>query len=188
MNLEEEKKLVEESKQNLAAFEQLYQFYLPKIYGFVFARVLDKTVAEDITSQVFLSSVEKIHTFQYKKDARYSSWLYKVALTKVADHFRNKHTLDLEKIEEMIHSHDSTEKEVSIAFARVRILTILLEIKPRYQEIISLKFFAELNNDEIAASLGLKSSQVAVILHRALGSFREKYIKKYPESEIFDLY
>lgn len=186
MSPEEELQLVMKAKEDLSAFDSLYQYYMPKIYGYILARVLNKDVAEDLTSQVFLSSVEKIKKFKVQKGARYGSWLYRVANSKIIDYFRKRKMVDLEEIEGMIRSDDNTEKEVEIAFARIRIMTVLQKLKPRYQEIISLKYFSELEHDEIAETLELRKKLVAVVLHRALQSFREKYIKMYPESEIFD--
>jgi RNA polymerase sigma factor (sigma-70 family) len=185
MTLVDELKLVAEAKENLAAFDQLYQYYLPKIFSFVYARVLNKAVTEDITSQVFLQAVEKIKTFNSRSDASLGSWLYKIASNKVIDYYRKHKHDDLSVVENLINEQDNPEVDVEKLFRAQRINKVLQVIKPRYQEIIALKFYSELDHDEIAVVLNMNKANVALLLHRALKSFQEKYLKSFPESEIF---
>ncbi|MDP1709664.1 MAG: sigma factor, partial [Candidatus Komeilibacteria bacterium] len=53
--LENEAVLVEQAKNNDEAFDILYRFYLPKIYGYVLKRTGRVEAAEDIVSETFLS-------------------------------------------------------------------------------------------------------------------------------------
>ncbi|MCA9387108.1 sigma-70 family RNA polymerase sigma factor, partial [Candidatus Dojkabacteria bacterium] len=57
----------------------------------------------------------------------------------------------------------------------------LTKIKPRYQYVISLSFFLELEDHEIAEIMNIKKQNVHVLLHRALKSFEKKFDKKYFE-------
>ncbi len=185
MTLEEELKLVEESKTGVRAFEQLYDFYIDKIYSYVFQRVRNKELSEDITSKVFLKAVENISKFDTKKGIRFGAWLYRTAHNEIIDSFRRKDSKNLELDESLVESSDRPERNQKTEDRSLEIALVLPELKDKYQQIISLKFFMEMEMDEIADVMGTKKSNVSVILHRALKDFEKKYIRKYGKSEIF---
>lgn len=184
MDLENEKLLVEKSKTDIRAFDELYRHFLPQIFGYCMNRVTNKGVAEEIVSEVFVSVVERIGKFEYKSGATFGSWLYRIAHNKIVDYFRKTKTVDLDKINEISEEGDN-DKQIVISNEQRKISVVLSKLKPRYQEIISLKFYSELNNTEIAEIIG--TNNVSVILHRALKSFKDKYSRLYGKSEIFDV-
>jgi len=53
MNLENEKELVERAKKDPKAFSEIYEFYYPKIFGYILKRVANVEVAKDIVSETF---------------------------------------------------------------------------------------------------------------------------------------
>jgi RNA polymerase sigma-70 factor, ECF subfamily len=184
MESEKEYQLVEKSKNDIRAFDELYRHYLPQIFGYCYNRIPNRTIVEDIVSDVFVSVVERIGKFEFKKGATFGSWIYRIAHNKIVDYFRKYKTLPLDESNEISEIQDN-DKELQNNQNKIRIAKVLAEIKPRYQEIISLKYYSELSNSEIAEIVG--SDNVSVILHRALKSFKDKYHKLYPKSEIFDV-
>ena len=69
------------------AFGELYDYYLPRIYGFIFRRVQERSVAEDITSTTFQRGLEALRRGTFRNDA-FGGWLYRVAANAVVDHVR----------------------------------------------------------------------------------------------------
>lgn len=192
MTISEELQLVERAKVDVHAFNAIYEHYFTKVYRFCLQRVLVKEIAEDITSLVFIRSVKSIKSFNTAKGIRFGSWLYKVAHNKIIDHFR-KNKLQTVSIDEGIANNIqdenyNIENEVRITEIQTKIARVMLELKKDYQLVISLRFFSELEIGEIAGVLNKKTTVVSVKLHRALESFRKKFIKIYGESEIFDLF
>src|SRR5688572_29711872 len=59
-------------------FARLYDTYVERIYRYVYFRVADAEMAEDITSQVFLKVWEKLGTYQ-AGESPFMAWLYRVA-------------------------------------------------------------------------------------------------------------
>ena len=74
----EEQLLVEKAKTDKEAFVRLYDFYYPKIFGYVFRRTLELERTKDITSETFLKAYLNIGRFQWKK-IPFSSWLFRIA-------------------------------------------------------------------------------------------------------------
>jgi RNA polymerase sigma-70 factor (ECF subfamily) len=68
-----------------------------KIYSFVFFKVNDNEVAEDIVSDVFISALNKVSSFRVDEGSSVSAWLYKIAHNKVIDYYRtNKQHEDID--------------------------------------------------------------------------------------------
>lgn len=190
MTVDQELKIVESSKQNVQEFNKIYDEYFDKIYYFCLARLQNKEASEDVTSQVFLQAVESIHKFDTSKNIRFGAWLYRVAHSRIIDHFRkSKHNsyFDFENLQ--IEDKDSSrfESELQNEFLQTQIASVLKDLRGNYQQVISLKFFSDLSISEIAEVVNKKPTQVSVILHRALKSFKKIFEKKYPETEIFEL-
>ncbi len=189
MDLDRELELVEEAKTDLEAFQEIYDHYFSQIYAFCLNRVLNEEVAKDITSQVFYEAVKGVKFFNTIKRVRFASWLYKVTNNKIVDHYRrNKKEIIVEIQELEIEEERSPDQEIKEEYLQRQIAFVLDSINPRYQKILSLKFYSDLSNPEISEILNVKISQVAVLLHRSLKAFRKNFKRQYPDSEIFNLF
>src|ERR1700755_29782 len=71
------------------AFARLYDAYVERIYRYIYFRVADQQVAEDITSQVFLKAWEKLSSYQ-SGSTPFIAWLYRIAHNAVIDSYRTK--------------------------------------------------------------------------------------------------
>lgn len=72
------------------ALSELYQQFLPGIFGYVALRVPDRATAEDITSEVFLQMVEGIHNLKANDEAGFIAWLLRIARVAVAGYYRKR--------------------------------------------------------------------------------------------------
>ena len=68
----------------------LYRQFLPGVFAYMAARVPDRSTAEDLTSEVFLSMVEGIHRVQAQDEAGFAAWLFRVARITVAGYYRKR--------------------------------------------------------------------------------------------------
>ncbi|GAB4286629.1 MAG: RNA polymerase sigma factor [Candidatus Dojkabacteria bacterium] len=187
MDYESEAKLVEKAKEDLRSFSELYRAYVEKIYRYCYYRVGSNEVAEDITSQVFLSAVKNIKKFDTSK-GKFSSWLYTNAHNKIIDYFRKKSTKELsfDSVTEPSVG-DSNLANYSTDVIKMQVGTVLKKLKKDYQLVISLKYFGDLDIPEIADVMKKKTNNTSVLLHRALKAFRREFKKTFPKSEIFDI-
>ena len=70
-----------------AAFTQLYERYAPAIYRYLYARVQDATLAEDLRAEVFARMVEGLPRYQ-DRGWPISAWLYRIAHDRSVDCYR----------------------------------------------------------------------------------------------------
>lgn len=75
------------------ALSILYRQFLPGVFGYIAARVPDRTTAEDLTSEVFLKMVEGISQLRATDEASFAAWLLQIARITVADYYRKREHL-----------------------------------------------------------------------------------------------
>lgn len=187
-NLDEthERDLLARVKNDPEAFRSLYRHYFPRVYAYVAQRVGGAAEAEDVAAEIFLKVVSALNSFEYRGPGSFAAWLFRIALNQVNQFYRQQRqsgeSLSLDALPD-IHSdapgpeHLLARKEM---FTRLRAL--IATLPPRRQEIVRLKFYGGLRNQEIAAVLDLDERTVASNLSRALKDLERRY-----QPEIEDL-
>jgi RNA polymerase sigma-70 factor (ECF subfamily) len=77
------------------ALGMLYERYLPVVYRYVFLRVGDVHLAEDVTSDVFFTMVEHIEQLRAADELAFAAWILRIARNTVAAHYRRVRTQPL---------------------------------------------------------------------------------------------
>ena len=185
MDLTEEKQLVRQAQKAPDAFAELYDQYYPKIFGYVLRRTTNLEAAQDITSETFLKALRKLWQFRWR-NVPFSSWLYRIATNEINQYFRKaeyKKSISMEELQEqgfeLISPHDP-ESELIEAQEKLKQHQDFLEIQekivrlpPKYQEVVTLRFFEQKQIKEIAEILGKREGTIKSLLHRAVEKLRE---------------
>ena len=154
------------------AFSELYQRYLPGVYRYHLARTEQVQVAEDLTSQTFLTALEAIHGF--RGQGSFASWLFGIASHKLADHYRRRPELPLELAEAQHSPEALPEAAVLQRLEMRRVAQILRLLTPERAEALVLVLFGGLSLAEAAQSMGKSEAAVKMLLHRALSELQER--------------
>ncbi len=172
MAADRERELVARARDEGAAFAELYDFYLPRVYGFIYRRVQDRSLAEDLTSMTFQRGLENVRRADFRNES-FGGWLYRVASNIVVDHVRRDRRLvsmgDLEGREE---PGDLALDALAAALDRDQLRRALLQLSPGHRQVLVLRFYDDLEVPEICAVLGCSREALAVRLHRALRALR----------------
>jgi RNA polymerase sigma-70 factor (ECF subfamily) len=156
------------------AFGEIFDLYLTPIYRFIYFRISNKEDAEDLTEEVFMKAWEKINTFKKMSNIPFSAWLFQIAKNIVTDFWRkNKDTLEIDENHEDKKSFKELVQNTEVNFERKRLKKALNEIPSVQADAISLKFFSELSNQEIATVLKKSEGAVRILLSRGLKRLRE---------------
>jgi RNA polymerase sigma-70 factor, ECF subfamily len=161
----------------IEAFAAFYEQYLPKIFKYISYRINDKFLAEDITSTVFEKALTKFDQYNAEKAAM-STWIFRIARNTLIDHYRansREHTVQLDEALDTPENNQSPEQAVIEEEESQMLKRCIAKLSPPEQEIVSLKFSAEMTNRQIAATLGLTESNVGVILYRAVRKLRSEF-------------
>jgi RNA polymerase sigma-70 factor (ECF subfamily) len=173
---EDERALVDRARHDSAAFAELYDFYLPRIYGFIYRRVADRSVAEDLTSVTFQRAFENVRKPDFRNDS-FGGWLYRVASNAVVDHVRRDRRLVAFEDGGLEGPSDLALDALSAALDREQVRRALMSLSESYREVLVLRFYDDLDTTEMCATLGCSHDALAVRVHRALRALRAALVK-----------
>ena len=165
------------------AFAEVYDFYVVKIFRFVYLKTNSKEVAEDITSEVFMKCWKHIKALQDKPKEGISDaqaigpLLYTIARNTVIDYYRKKHEDHIGISEEMkdkiADKRQNISEKLIIKQEVEYIINVIKELRDEYQEVLLLKFVEDLPNGEISQITGKSEGSTRVLIHRALKSLEK---------------
>lgn len=159
--------LVAQAQTNPADFGLIYQEYIQSIYKYIYSRVGNQQDAEDLTSQTFTSALQSLH--KYRNQGYFSAWLFTIARNKVRDFYRNnKHEIDVENIDNLNRYAEDIHAQVERSLDVERLSRLVRGLKEEEQELIRLRYLAELPFAEIARVVGKKEDAVKKALYRLL--------------------
>jgi RNA polymerase sigma-70 factor (ECF subfamily) len=167
-----ERPLVVRARDDGSAFGELYDFYLPRIYGFIYRRVQDRPVAEDLTSVTFQRALENVRRSDFRNDS-FGGWLYRVASNAVIDHVRrDRRYASLSDFEGDQEPGDMALDTLAAALDRDQVRAALRSLPAAHRQVLVLRFYDDLDVPEMCAVLGCTREALAVRTHRALRALR----------------
>ena len=147
------------------AYAELMDRYRDSIYFMLLKMVNNRDDAEDLTIEAFGKAFNRLH--QYTPNYAFSTWLFKIASNNCIDFIRKKKnkTLsidsdfsnddgDIMRID--LKSPGRNPEEEAIREQKIKMMReIVTKLKPRYRELIELRYFKEYSYEEIATELDL---------------------------------
>jgi RNA polymerase sigma-70 factor (ECF subfamily) len=179
---QQEHLLVKRAVQDPAAFQSLYELYFKRVYGYVAAKVSNRLDAEDLVSDIFLQVVKGLPQFKNRHYFSFGAWIFTIARNLVTDFYRRQGRDGVGLQLDALKNDEVNPIELDgllIEQERAAELRAMLNRLPeRRREVMMLKYFSELRNQEIAQVLDLDERTVASHLSRGLKDLYEFYGKK----------
>lgn len=178
-----ESQLIESAKTDGDAFAQLYDFYFPRVYAFTMSKVSDRELAEDIVSEIFMKVLDNLPKYQ-DRGLPFTAWLFTISRHVIFDHYAKRQKQQSVPLEENLDQRDDdAERSPTHTAAHSelseQVRAVMAKLPERDLTIVQLKFFAGLNNREIAATLNLSESNVGIILFRVLRKMKPDLANLY---------
>jgi len=169
--------LVVLAKTQAGALGKLYELYYDRIFRFCVHRLFNRTTAEDVTSSVFLTVARTMRDFKGRTEQDFRSWIYTIAANQANAHIRK--TIRRKRLLTNALGHREADEETSAdaaAWSRLDWPTLhaaIQELKPEHQTILTLRFFENMDYDEIGRVVDARPATVRVTLHRTLRRLQE---------------
>ena len=162
--------LVQRAKEgDKSAFVVLYERYQPPVFTYVYYRVDDPILAEDLTAEVFVRLVAKIHT--YRATSPLLAWLYTIARNLITDHYRQAQR-ETPLFERTTMNTQDPAVEAHRHLRESELRAALNKLSEEQRQVVLLKFIERRSNAQIAALLGKTEGAVKSLQHRALETLR----------------
>ncbi|MDR1054648.1 MAG: sigma-70 family RNA polymerase sigma factor [Prevotellaceae bacterium] len=155
---------------NTVAFAQLVDMYKAMVFNIIVKILQSREEAEECTQDVFIKVYQSLSSF--KSEARFSTWLYRIAFNMAISRIRKKR-IKTEELNENIYQ-TVTEDEIYSNFEkwnpeeqRVAIDKAIKTLSPDEAVIITLFYMEEKTVEEVAFITDLTKANVKVKLHRS---------------------
>ena len=168
---QDESALVRAAQTDSEVFALLYDRYVQRLYHYCYHRTNNVHDAEDLTAQIFLAALEAFP--HYRRDGHFAAWLFTIARNKVVDFYRRTPNIPLE--ESMVPpSHSDLAGETEISQQKGILLRAIRELTADEQELIRLRYVAELSFVEIAKVLHKSEAATKKMLYRLLARLKSQ--------------
>jgi RNA polymerase sigma factor (sigma-70 family) len=160
------------------AYAELMSRYQESIYFMLLKMVNNKDDADDLTVEAFGKAFKKLSF--YTPNYAFSTWLFKIATNNCIDFLRKQKNNQLYSLDKPfendeggsfsfdVKSSSLNPEEKIIKKQKIKLMREVVEkLKPRYRELIQLRYFNEYSYEEISTELGLPLGTVKAQLFRA---------------------
>ena len=155
----------------LLVFRAFYEAHVTAVYRFIYSKVGNREEAEDLTAQVFTKA---LHGVDWSRDdGTRQRWLFQVARTTVADHWRLVYRLRTTSLDDLLAGGWEGPVEIDDALppdpgAASQVESILAHLPSNYADVLRCRFLRNYSIKETAQLLGLSEANVKVLQFRAL--------------------
>lgn len=155
------------------AFSQIYAMYAGHILRYLYNRVQEFDGAQDLTQEVFVRVLKGIRGFEYRGEKSFLSWLYTIAGNVLIGQARRKHLVST-PLDNGVEIVDPRGQEaVHSVYNRVILQQAIDQLTEDQQQVLVLKFFADMTNQEIAQVIGRSEGAVKALQYRGLQALQQ---------------
>ncbi len=171
-----------------AAFDALVTRWDRKIQGAVYRVLGPGDDVRDVAQETFLKAYRALPGF--KKEARFSSWVYQIALNVCRDRLRRRRGRTVVGVEEIDEDAMRTRRIPSALDTVVwnersrRVAAAVAQLPDAEREVIVLKEYEGLTFTEIAEALQIPTSTVKTRLYRGLGALKQQLVRQGVVAEV----
>ena len=170
----DESQLIKRAKSyDAGALSDLYRRHADAVFRYVYYRVGDREVAEDLVGDVFVRALEGLPAYQ-DTGTPFEAWLYRIAHARVVDYYRRQKVRRAARLDESLASGEETDLS-HLAAQRDdvrRVWDALRHLTDDQQQVISLRFIAGYSTAEVASVMDKTEGAIRALQHRALASLR----------------
>lgn len=154
------------------ALAQLIERHKSRIYSFIFSKVKDRDLSDDIFQETFIKVINTIKKQNYNEEGKFLPWVMRISHNLIIDHFRKQSKVKFQRDQEeysvfskMIDSELNIENSLIAGQIEDDLHTLILKLPQDQQEIIRLRLYDDLTFKEIA-----ELNQISI--NTALGRMR----------------
>lgn len=166
--LANEEQIIREAQIDQSKFALIYQHYFEQIYYFLLAKIRNEADAEDLTAMSFAKALNNLQKY---KEGNFRAWLYRIANNTFLDFVRKENRISHDE-DQMMNIVDTKAEDVSEVVDKSIMMEKVKEamktLPDKYQTVLSLKYFSDMTNGEIAEMLDCRENNVAVQIHRGV--------------------
>ena len=175
LNSNEDNALVERAQAGeTAVIGELYDLHQERIYRYIWSKVGNQQLAEDLTGEVFMRMVSSLPTYKVGQTP-FHAWLYQIARNLIVDTYRQEAHRQTEPLDNIVNHQDGAVMVQTAVEQKLDIEQIheaLDLIDPIQREVIILRFMVGMSLQEVAFTIDKTVGAVKTLQHRGLKALR----------------
>ena len=155
-----------------SALALLINRHQSKIYGFIYSKIGDRDLSDDIFQDTFIKVIKTLKTSSYNEEGKFLPWVMRIAHNLVVDHFRKSKKMPFQRETEdysifnyMSDNAPTIESQMITEQVEVDLTRLLNELPDDQKEVLMMRMYQDLSFKEIAELTG-------VSINTALGRMR----------------
>jgi RNA polymerase sigma-70 factor (ECF subfamily) len=173
MSLSDSTLIAEFISGNSNSFSILLERYQKRVYGFIFSKVQDSDLANDVFQDTFFKVVKNLRLGKYNDEGRFLSWVIRIAHNLIMDHYRKikrlpKHESKIEifdVLDSLIEQSICIEESMIESQINADLAILIEELPDSQKEVLRMRLFQDMSFKEIG-------DQTGVSINTALGRMR----------------
>lgn len=155
-----------------SALSELITRHKQRIYSFIYSKVFDRDVSEDIFQDTFIKVIKTLKKGGYNEEGKFLPWVMRIAHNLVIDHFRKNNRMpkfenknDFNIFSVLSDQVPNVEKQIIKGQVENDVRRLIQELPEDQKEVLVMRIYKEMSFKEI-------SEQTGVSINTALGRMR----------------
>ena len=155
-----------------SSLEKLIRKHKSRIYNFIFSKVLNRDIAEDIFQDTFIKVIKTLKRGFYNEEGKFLPWIMRIAHNLVIDHFRRNNRIpkfesnnDYDIFQNLSDSSLNAEKSIIKDQVSSDLQVLVEELPSDQKDVVIMRLYRDMSFKEIAENTG-------VSINTALGRMR----------------
>ena len=154
------------------ALSILIKRHQSKIYGFIYSKVTDRDIADDIFQDTFIKVIKTLKSNSYNEEGKFLPWVMRISHNLIVDHFRRNKKMPMYRETEefsifsiMTDNSPNIENRIITEQVESDLQRLIEELPDDQKEVLQMRIYQDLSFKEIADLTG-------VSINTALGRMR----------------
>ncbi|RTY95257.1 RNA polymerase sigma factor [Flavobacterium sp. GT3R68] len=167
------------------ALATLINRHQSKIYGFIYSKISDRDVSDDIFQDTFIKVIKTLKSNSYNEEGKFLPWVMRIAHNLIIDHFRKTKKMPLFRETEefsifsiMTDNVPNVETQMIISQVENDLKKLIEELPNDQKEVLVMRIYQDLSFKEISDITGVSINTALGRMRYALMNLR-KVIEKH---------
>lgn len=140
------------------SFEILLSKYKQRIYSFIYSKLRDREIADDVFQDTFIKVIQTLKKGNYNEKGRFVSWVMRIAHNLIIDHFRREQRMPMydtyDSEQDVFYRLSEPSKNIEDLIIDSQIKTdinaLMLELPHNQYEVLKMRLYQDMSFKEIA--------------------------------------
>ncbi len=155
-----------------SALATLIDRYQSKIYGFIYSKIANRDVCDDIFQDTFIKVIKTLKSGSYNEEGKFLPWVMRISHNLIVDYFRKAKKMPMQRDTEeysvfsyLSDTSPNIENQIILDQVELDLSRIIDELPDDQKEVLVMRIYQDLSFKEIADLTG-------VSINTALGRMR----------------